>query len=90
MQQYYVNFNLIRVSTFDEDSDELEESGPYFLIGELSDSITNPYSREFKTVIFVFKNARINVNERIKHEIEGVKNSQKKRRQQKIICQLQG
>jgi len=67
--------HLIRVSTFEESSEELEETSPYFSTGELSDSITNPYAREFKTMICTFKKAKINVNERIKHEIETVKNN---------------
>ena len=67
----------IRVSTFDEDGDELEETGPYFLFGELSDSITNPYAREFKTMIYTFIDANIDVNKRIKQEIETIKNKKK-------------
>ncbi|GEO22629.1 hypothetical protein CQA01_31630 [Cyclobacterium qasimii] len=69
--------HLIRVLYFDENNEELKETGRYFLKGEISDSITNPYAREFKTMIFTFKETKININERIKHEIETVKKSQK-------------
>ena len=73
-QQYK---HLIRVKTFEEKDSELEKTVPYFSNGELSDSISNPYAREFKTMIYTFRDAKIDVNKRIKQEIETIKNKKK-------------
>ena len=69
--------HLIRVKTFEEKDSELEKTVPYFSNGELSDSISNPYAREFKTMIYTFRDAKIDVNKRIKQEIETIKNKKK-------------
>lgn len=66
--------NLIRIKNYQEKDNEYKETSPYFETAVLADSITNQYAREYKTLIFVFKNAKINVNKRIKKEIEEVKN----------------
>ncbi|AKP51913.1 ArnT family glycosyltransferase [Cyclobacterium amurskyense] len=73
-QQYK---HLIRVKTFEEKDSELEKTVPYFSNGELSDSISNPYAREFKTMIYTFRDSKIDVNKRIKQEIETIKNKKK-------------
>lgn len=62
--------NLIRIKEFKDSGDELAKTSPFFTKSFIADSITNPYAREFKTAIFVFTNAKIEVNERLKAEIE--------------------
>lgn len=66
--------NLIRVIDFDEADREFEEIGPYFQKSYLVDSITNKYAREYQTKIFVFLNAKVDINQRIEMEIEETKN----------------
>jgi hypothetical protein len=66
--------NLIRVKNYKEKDNELKETCPYFNSCIIADSITNPYAREFKTMIFSFTGARVDVNKRIKKEIIEVKN----------------
>jgi len=66
--------NLIRVKNYKEKDNEYNETSPYFESAVLTDSITNQYAREYKTMLFVFTKAKIDINERIKSEIEEVKN----------------
>lgn len=65
--------NLIRVKEYDETLEELKETSPYFETANLADFIKNSYAREYKTQIFAFTGAKININERIDKEIEEVK-----------------
>ncbi|HSN62499.1 MAG TPA: glycosyltransferase family 39 protein, partial [Ferruginibacter sp.] len=62
--------NLIRVKTFESEGDELKETGPYFNNSFMAGSITNKFAREFGAAIFVFEGAKIDINQRIKMEIE--------------------
>ena len=62
--------NLIRIKNSWENQLEMNETAPYFAQSMRSDSITNSYSREFGTVIFTFINAKININQRVKNEVE--------------------
>ena len=48
---------------------------PFFETAVLADTVENPLAREYKTTIFVFKNANIDVNQRIRSEIKKVKNN---------------
>lgn len=66
--------NLIRIKNYRERENELAETSPYFASSRVADSVTNPYAREYKTTIFVFTGAKIDINKRIKVEIEEVKN----------------
>lgn len=66
--------NLIRIKTLESKGDELKETGPYFEKSNLAGAVTNPFARESGTRIFVFEKANVNINERIKREIEEVKN----------------
>ncbi|RLD84103.1 MAG: glycosyl transferase [Bacteroidetes bacterium] len=66
--------NLIRVKNYKEKDNELKETSPYFNTSVVADSITNKYAREFKTMIFTFTGANIDINKRIKNEITEVKN----------------
>lgn len=63
--------HLIRIKDAGHRADEMQETAPLFETALLADSIANPYAREYKTDIFVFKNARISINKRVREEIEG-------------------
>jgi hypothetical protein len=66
--------NLIRVKEYEEKSTEFAETSPYFKTAKISGEITNQYAREYKTTIFVFTDAKINIIKRIEHEIKETKN----------------
>jgi hypothetical protein len=66
--------NLIRVIDAGVKNEELQETSPFFQKSILADSITNQYAREYGTGIFVFTDAKIDINERIKAEIDEEKN----------------
>ncbi|MHA4740518.1 glycosyltransferase family 39 protein [Dyadobacter sp. MSC1_007] len=61
--------HLIRVKEYSEKELEMEETRPLFATGYVADSITNRLAREFGTTIFLFQNAKVNVNARIASEI---------------------
>jgi hypothetical protein len=61
--------HLIRVKDWRGREEEMKETGPLFATGYAADSITNRYAREWGTTVFVFKDARIDINERIEKEI---------------------
>lgn len=61
--------HLIRIKDRGEKHEELKETSPFFNTAIVYDSITNIYSREFGTTIFSFKDATININERLRNEI---------------------
>ncbi|MCP9768453.1 glycosyl transferase [Lacihabitans sp. LS3-19] len=65
--------NLIRIKEYEEKHEEFAKTSPYFEASTLADSITNPNAREYKTLIFAFSGAKIDINRRIEREIEEVK-----------------
>ncbi|MGN7864966.1 glycosyltransferase family 39 protein [Chryseobacterium sp. 22458] len=69
--------NVIRVKDASEAGKELKESGSFFEVAKLEDSITNTYARERGTAIFSLQGAKIDVNKRIQDEIIEVKNEWK-------------
>ncbi|MFH6995959.1 ArnT family glycosyltransferase [Flavobacterium sp. FlaQc-48] len=69
--------NLIRIKTYEGKSTELQETGPYFQTSAIAGEITNTYAREYKTTIFVFTNAKVNINKKIEAEIKEEKNYNK-------------
>jgi hypothetical protein len=69
--------NLIRVKDYEQESNELKETGPYFNSAEISGKITNQYAREYGTTIFVFTDAKVNINKRIESEIKSTKDYSK-------------
>lgn len=69
--------NLIRIKEFDQDNEELKETSPYFETATIGGQITNKYAREYRTTIFVFTNAKIDINKRLEQEIKEVKNYKK-------------
>jgi hypothetical protein len=74
LKRHYVNF--IRIKEYDEnDEDELAKTSPYFETSKLADSIANRDAREYRTRIFVFTGAKIDINERIAKELDNRKNS---------------
>ena len=66
--------NLIRVKSANNEGDELKKTSPFFDKSYTADSITNTFAREFGTTIYVFEKAKIDINPRIKKEIEDEKN----------------
>ncbi|OMQ09503.1 glycosyltransferase family 39 protein [[Flexibacter] sp. ATCC 35103] len=69
--------NLIRIKTYEENNPEFQETGPFFQSSKIAGEITNKYAREYKTTIYVFTNAKININKRIEAEIKEEKNYNK-------------
>ncbi|WP_242926957.1 glycosyltransferase family 39 protein [Pontibacter vulgaris] len=67
--------HLIRVKTYDGSNNELEETSPYFHTSTVSGSITNKFAREYRTTIYTFTGAKIDINKRIKAEIDETKNN---------------
>jgi 4-amino-4-deoxy-L-arabinose transferase-like glycosyltransferase len=66
--------NLIRVKEFEENSNEFKETSPFFESAFIGGKITNKYAREHGTTIFVFTNAKVNINKRLEQEINEEKN----------------
>jgi hypothetical protein len=71
-QQYS---NIIRIKDYKEIETELKTTGPYFNTSDLSDSISNPYAREYRTRIYTFTGAKIDINKRLRTEIDNLRNS---------------
>ncbi|WP_046368316.1 ArnT family glycosyltransferase [Flavihumibacter petaseus] len=65
--------NLVRIKTFEGPDTEMEETAKFFAKAALADSIANPHAREFRTRIYRFEQAHIDVNARIAAEIKEVK-----------------
>jgi len=66
--------NLIRIKQSWEVNNELKETSPFFHTSSVAGSITNKYSREFGTSVFLFEGAKIDISKRIKDEIDKKKN----------------
>lgn len=66
--------NLIRIKESKETDFELKETSPFFETSSIAGSITNKFSREFGTSIFAFIGSKIDINKRIKDEINEKKN----------------
>lgn len=65
--------HFIRIKEYEEIENEIEETSPYFNSSILADSITNQYAREYRTRIYVFTGAKVDINKLINQEIETVK-----------------
>lgn len=65
--------NLIRVKEYHEKDNEVAETGTFFQTSIIAGSITNKNAREYKTTIFVFTDAKIDINKRISKEIKDSK-----------------
>ncbi len=66
--------NFIRIKEPGDNSDELEETSPFFETAYIADSITNSLAREYRTTIFVFNRPKIDINQRLKKEVDEKKN----------------
>ena len=66
--------NLIRIKEPNDTDAELKETSPFFETSTIAGSITHKYSREFGTTIFAFIGSKIDINKRIKDEIDEKKN----------------
>ena len=62
--------HLIRVKNGWESASEMKETGPLFTTAYIADSITNPFAREHGTTIFVFEQAKVDINNRLIKEIK--------------------
>ena len=60
--------NLIRVKTYEKQVEEDEEAA-YFESSAIAGSIKNPYAREYKTRIVVYKDAKIDISKKIKGDL---------------------
>jgi len=67
--------NLIRVKTLEDADKELKETSPFFDTSYVAGSITNSFAREYGTTIFIFINTKIDINSRIRKEIDDEKNT---------------
>ena len=68
--------NFIRVKEFDDSNTELKKTSPFFETAYIADSITNSVAREYRTTIFVFSKPKIDINQRLKTELDKKKNYQ--------------
>lgn len=66
--------NFIRVKEFNGSNDELEKTRPFFNTAFVADSITNSLAREYRTTIFVFSSPKIDINQRLKTEVDKKRN----------------
>ncbi len=62
--------NLIRVKDFSGSVNEFKKTSPYFDTAYIAGSIADSLAREYGTTIFVFSKPKIDVNRRLKEEIE--------------------
>lgn len=68
--------NLIRVKPLESKDAELKETSPFFDTAYIAEFITNTFARENGTTIFVFLKANADINERLRIEVNKVKNYQ--------------
>jgi hypothetical protein len=66
--------HLIRVTEYADRDSEFEEASQYFHTSFVSDSITNPFAREYRTTIYTFIGAKVDINKIIQEEIDETKN----------------
>ncbi len=64
--------NVIRVIEYEEAEAEFKETSQHFQSSAYADQITNKYAREYKTSIFTFINAKVDINKILEQEIKEV------------------
>lgn len=69
--------NLIRIKEYDGKNTEYKETSPYFGSSRIAGEITNKYAREYRTTLFVFTNAKIDISKRLEAEIKEEKDYSK-------------
>jgi len=79
-------YNLIRIKHASESANEMKETSPYFEQSFKVDSITNIYAREHGTTIFCFINSNIDINERIKKEVDEERKNRTTKKTKKICA----
>jgi 4-amino-4-deoxy-L-arabinose transferase-like glycosyltransferase len=67
-------YNFIRVKEAEGSADEMEKTKPFFEVGYAADSVTNAMAREYGTTIFVFSKPKVDVNARLRSEVEKERN----------------
>lgn len=65
--------NFIRVKEFDGSNDEFSKTSPFFKKSFIADCVNNTFAREYRTSIFVFIEAKVDVNQRLQSEIAKAK-----------------
>lgn len=65
--------NVIRVIEYEEANAEFKETSQHFQSSAYAGQVTNTYAREYKTSIFTFINAKVDINKIIEQEIKEVK-----------------
>jgi hypothetical protein len=69
--------NVIRVIEYEEAKAEFKETSQHFESSAYVGQITNKYAREYKTSIFTFVNAKVDINKILEQEIKEVTNYSK-------------
>ncbi|SHM74197.1 glycosyltransferase family 39 protein [Flavobacterium saccharophilum] len=64
--------NVIRVIEYEEAEAEFKETSQHFESSAYAGQITNKYAREYKTSIFTFINAKVDINKILEQEIKEV------------------
>ncbi|MNQ78707.1 hypothetical protein D3C85_936280 [compost metagenome] len=64
--------NVIRVIEYEEAEAEFKETSQHFQSSAYAGQITNKYAREYKTSIFTFINAKVDINKILEQEIKEV------------------
>ncbi len=67
--------NFIRVKSSESKDNELNQTSRFFEVAFKADSVTNYYSREYGTSIYVFINPKIDVAQRLLEEFERARGS---------------
>jgi hypothetical protein len=62
--------NLIRIKEYDRNDSELSTTGSFFDSASVGGYVADPLAREYRTTIFVFRKAKIDIRNRIQQEIE--------------------
>ena len=64
--------NVIRIIEYEEAEAEFKETSQHFQSSAYAGQITNKYAREYKTSIFTFINAKVDINKILEQEIKEV------------------
>ena len=72
LQKQYTT--IIRIKNRQERETEFIETSPHFESVVILDSVTNKYAREFGTTIFIFQDSKVDINQRIKEELNEIIN----------------
>jgi hypothetical protein len=62
--------HLIRIKQSREEEQEMRTTAPFFRKSVKAGQVTNVYAREYGTIIFLFTDSKIDLNERIRAELQ--------------------